>query len=94
MKRKYKPEFRKEVRDFAMANPTLSVAQIARDFDVPLGTAHGWMRGRGIPGTSDPLQLSETSELLKARKRIRELEMENTILKKAAAYFAGEMRPK
>jgi len=78
-RRTYDPEFRVEVRDFAMANPTLSLAQIARDFDVPLGTLHGWMRGRGIVADSAK-RLKESSELLEARRRIRILEQENIIL--------------
>ena len=47
-KRSYPAEFRCEVRDFVMRNPTMSIAQIARDFEVPVATVHGWMRGRGI----------------------------------------------
>ncbi len=93
--KRYTLEFRQQVRDFAMQNPTLTVAQIARDFDIPEATLHGWMRGKGFTktiGTASEVNVSQ--ELIEARKRIKELEQENIILKRAAAYFAGEMRPK
>jgi transposase-like protein len=38
------------------------------------------------------LELSERARLRELERRNRELEMENTFLKKAAAYFAKEQR--
>lgn len=89
----YTPEFRQQVVDFVMQNPRMKLADIANDFDIPKTTLHGWLSGKGLNNKSSNTGLG-SPELIEARKRIRELEQENIILKKAAAYFAGEMRPK
>jgi transposase-like protein len=44
--------------------------------------------GRG--GGTDRLTSAEKKELAQLRRRTRQLEMENDILKRAAAYFAKE----
>jgi transposase-like protein len=44
------------------------------------------------PVDQAPLELSERAELQELRRRNREMEMELTFLKKAAAYFAKEQR--
>ena len=53
-------------------------------------TADKWVarRRREVSGEPDPK--AEDRELREARKRIRELELENAFLKKAAAFFARE----
>ena len=43
-------------------------------------------------GEEPALELSERAELAELRRKNRELEMELTFLKKAAAYFAKEQR--
>jgi len=43
-------------------------------------------------GDEPALELSERARLRELERRNRELEMENTFLKKAAAYFAKEQR--
>ncbi len=45
-------------------------------------------RRRELAGGPDPK--AEDRELREAKRRIRELEMENAFLKKAAAFFAKE----
>lgn len=43
-------------------------------------------------GAEPPLELSERARLRELERRVRELEMENSFLKRAAAYFAKEQR--
>ena len=89
----YTQEFREQVVDFAMQNPRMRIKDIARDFDIATSTLHGWLNGKGIKPKAGEIKAG-SPELVAARKRIKELEQENIILKRAAAYFAGEMRPK
>ena len=72
-----------------------SVAQIAKNLGVHVATFHGWVKkyhpkatATGKPFTQDtPLE-----ELKKLRKEIFTLRQERDILKKAAAYFAREIK--
>lgn len=50
--------------------------------------------GRRRRGIRDVLTSSEQNELVQLRREKRRLEMENEILRRAAAYFAAEQRPK
>lgn len=69
-----------------------TVAEVARDLDLTASALAGWVvqaradRSKGKTG----LTTEERSELAQLRRRVRELEMERTILKKAAAFFAKE----
>jgi len=68
-------------------------AQVGRDLDVHQTLVGAWVKqakadaGKGPPGA---LTTAEKDELTRLRKRVRELEIERTILKKAAAFFAKE----
>ena len=69
-----------------------TIAEVARDLDLTPSALGGWVeqaranRSKGKAG----LTTEERAELAQLRKRVRELEMERTILKKAAAFFAKE----
>ena len=78
--KKYDKEFRKEtVKKYLDGQ---SVASISREIGVNENTIHKWKKDLlSVNGEVDP-------EKLLMRKRIFELEQENEILKKAAAYFA------
>ena len=45
-------------------------------------------------GVVDGLTSAEQTEMVQLRRNIRRLEMENEILRRAAAYFAKETLPK
>ena len=45
-------------------------------------------------GVKDGLTSAEQHEVVKLRKDVRRLEMENEILRRAAAYFAKDALPK
>jgi transposase len=96
----YPKEFREDVvRVFKESDST--IAQVAKDFGVSASCLQRWlahdeeasttggssMTGRAERSTPEPAELRE------ARKRIRLLEQENEVLRKAAAYFAQANLP-
>lgn len=91
--KQYPEQYRKETADFVLASGR-SIAQCAKDLGVNEKTLGGWVADRkrelGVGGTArlKPAGPGPDPELAEARRRIRELELENDFLKKAAAYFA------
>lgn len=71
-----------------------SIAQVARELGVSETTLGNWVRGyrEKHAGEEPPLDVAERARLRELERKNRELEMENTFLKKAAAYFAREQR--
>ena len=67
-----------------------TVGQVARDLDLTPWALGGWVnqaradRTKGRTG----LTTAEREELSQLRKKVRELQIERDILKKAAAFFA------
>lgn len=72
------------------------VAEVARELDLSPNTRHGWMNRfskhgeNAFPGSGN--LHGEDEQLRKMRKEILDLKEENTILKKAAAYFAKNQK--
>jgi transposase len=70
-----------------------TIAQVARDLDLTPSALSAWVEqsranaGKSARGT---LTTDEKAELAALRKRVRELEVDRAILKKAAAFFAKE----
>jgi transposase len=70
-----------------------SVAQVAKDLDLTYASLREWVtRAEAEAGKAPKGELtsSEREELGELRKRVRRLEVEREILKKAAAFFAKE----
>jgi transposase len=90
-KRQFTPEFKREVVQLVLGGKPAAI--VARDLDLTPSSVSLWVRqakidrGGGPPGA---LTSEERAELAALRKRVRELEMEKSILKKAAAFFAKE----
>jgi transposase len=94
MPKKFPPEFKRDVVTVARRGD-LSVAEVAADFDVSVESVRRWMRQADIDdGIRDGLTTAEQSELVQLRRDKRRLEMENEILRRAAAYFAKDALPK
>jgi transposase len=89
----YPEQFRKDAVDLVLSSDR-PLRQIARDLGVNHETLRGWVaaatKNPGQAGPSD-LSAAEREELRKLRARVRELELEKDILRKAAQYFAKEM---
>lgn len=86
---KYTDEFRRETADCTISTGR-PVTECCRELGLNPKTVDKWVarRRREISGEPDPK--AGERELHKAQRRIRELEMENAFLKKAAAFFARE----
>ena len=93
MPKKFPAEFKRDVVTVARRGD-LSVAEVAVDFGIAEETVRRWMRQADIDdGIKDGLTSAEQSEIVQLRRDKRRLEMENEILRRAAAYFARDALP-
>lgn len=88
----YPPEFRRRLVELVRSGR--SVNDVAREFQVARQSVVNWVKQEDLDTgrRTDGLTTEEHKELTSLRKRIRELEEEKVILKKAAAWFARETR--
>jgi transposase len=84
----YTQEFRETAIKLALAGGK-SIAEVARELNLPEWKLYGWVQA-WKKKDGKRLQSGPTIEerLKQSEKRNKELELENEILKKAAAYFA------
>jgi transposase len=91
-RRSFTPEFKAEaVRLCGVGDRTIS--EVARDLDLLETSLREWIKraaGNVISEASAAVTSSERDELRELRRRVKHLEMEREILKKAAAFFAKE----
>lgn len=67
------------------------IAQIAKDLGVSDSCLRGWIARADIEaGTKAGVNTDDRAELVRLRREVRNLVLENEILKRAAAYFARE----
>lgn len=84
------PEFRRRAVELVRLGQQ-PVAQIARDLGISESCLRNWMKQADIDsGRREGLTSDERRELAELRREKRRLELENEILKRAAAYFAKE----
>lgn len=84
-------EFRQRAVDLARTGDK-SIAQLARELHIAESCLRNWITQANAdesPNSARPTT-AEKKELAELRRQIRQLEMENEILKRAAAYFAKE----
>jgi transposase len=94
MPKEYPPEFKRDVVLVARRGD-LSVPEVAADFGVSEESVRRWRRQADIDdGITDGQTSSEQAEIVALRRDKRRLEMENEILRRAAAYFAASTLPK
>jgi transposase-like protein len=69
--------------------------QIAKDFGVSEATLHNWLKKADIEDGNRPgMTKDETAELREAKKRIRLLEQEAEVMRRAVAYLSRDVNPK
>lgn len=90
------PEFRRRAVDLACAGDK-PVAAIAKELSISESCLRNWMAQADADtgpaaggGSGSRLSSADKRELTELRKEKRRLEVENEILKRAAAYFARE----
>ena len=94
MPKAFPEEFRRDVVAVARKRES-TLMQIAKDFGISEACLHRWLKMADVEdGVRPGVTVAEAAELRDARKRIRVLEMENEILRRAAAFFARETLPK
>ena len=96
MPKPYPKEFRQNVIEVARSREAgTTLKEIAKDFGISESCLTNWIRqadieAGNIPGTTK----AEAEELRAARRRIRLLEQENEVLRRAAAYLSQANLPK
>ena len=95
MPKPYPKEFRQDVVRVARnREPGQTLKQIAADFGISESCLAGWIKAADVedglqPGTT----AAENTELCEAKKRVRLLEQENEVLRRAAAYLSQANLP-
>jgi len=91
----YPQEFRDDVVRVARdREPGVPVERVAKDFGVHPMTLFKWLRQAEIEEGAKPgASRAESAELREARKRIKLLEQENEVLRRATAYLSQANLP-
>lgn len=88
---KYSPEFRADAVALYHSSPGGTYASVAKDLGVNHETLRTWVRDAGQtarPGAVEATAMEKENRQLRAR--VKELELEREILRRAAKYFAAE----
>ena len=95
---KYKnftPEFKEQaVKMVVSSSPPRTIAQVARELGINDTTLGFWVKAyrKKLAGQPLPTGIPGDERVRELERRNRELEMEVSFLRKAAAYFAKEHR--
>jgi transposase len=89
--REYRDDVVRVARD---RDPGVTLEQIAADFGIHVMTLSKWMRQADVDAGAKPGTISsDNAELREARRRIKLLEQENEVLRRAAAYLSQANLP-
>lgn len=95
MPKAYPAEFRRDVVALARKRE-VPWTQLAKDFGISEACVHNWVKKADradANGGEDSLR-AESSELREAKKRIRLLEQEAEVMRRAVAYLSRDVNPK
>ena len=74
-----------------------SIAQVAKDFGISESCLQRWVaiddKANGVARDAGPARSAESAETRELKKRIRLLEQENEVLRRAAAYLSQAQLP-
>ena len=96
MPKAFPKEFRDDVVRVARArDPEVTLAQIAADFGISESCLHRWLKIDDVDaGRKSGVTTEESEQLRAAKRRIKLLEQENEVLRRAAAYLGQANLPK
>lgn len=84
----YPREFRQDVVSIARKGQ-MPIAQVAKDFGITASCLRRWLAQDDVEaGVRPGLTKTENEELKALKRRNHELEMENEVLRRAAAYLS------
>ena len=90
MPRPYPAEFR--LRAVALVRVGKPISRAAVELGISQGCLHNWVRQDRVDhGEIEGISTKEHADLTRANKRIRELEMEVEILKRASKFLGEDM---
>ncbi len=95
MPKPYPREFREDVIRVARnREPDSRLRDIAKDFGISESCLNLWLKAADVENGIKPgVTVAEQAELRDAKKRIRLLEQENEVLRRAAAYLSQANLP-
>jgi transposase len=87
----FPPEFRQRAVELARTSDK-PLGEVAKELGISRSCLQNWVRQTRADAGDESAGVSsaEKKELAELRRRNRQLEMENDVLKRAAAYFARE----
>ncbi len=94
MPKPFPEEFRRDVVAVARKGEA-PLTQIAKDFGISQSCLKNWLKRADIEDGARPGRTpDESTELREARKRIRQLEQEAEVMRRAVAYLSRDVNPK
>jgi len=94
MPERYPIELRRDIVAVARKRET-SLSQIAKDFGISEACLHNWLKKADIEdGLAPGVTEQDTAELRVAKKRIRLLEQEAKVMRRAVTYLSRDVIPK
>ena len=96
MSKRYPKEFRDDVVRVAQNRGSgVTLAQIAKDFGISMASLNLWLQKARIEDGEQPgVTSDEAAETRDLRRKVRLLEQENEVLRRAAAYLGQANLPK
>ena len=90
---KHDEEFKKMIVNLCETNKDKTMSDIAREYGITRTSITQWRKKYGTITTSTG-ETTSNDEILKLKKELQQVQLENEILKKAVAIFSKEQKIK